>query len=257
MDHLLLHLRVVSAFVIREIATRYGRSPGGYIWAFLEPVAYVAMMSVLFGAFARLPPEGETFPLFFATGFIAYNMYNGMSGYLSSAISTNKNLLQYPSVSPIDPIVGRAVLQALTSIVVGMVILWAARLLEKHPHSVAWAPLLESTVCAWMLAAGIALANTVLFERFPLYEKIFGIVTRPLLMLSGVFFLPGQMPHPFREILLANPITQVVILFRQGIYGASVLDGLDLAYLFWFSLIFLFSGLFVFTVWPVARRHTR
>lgn len=74
-------------------------------------------------------------------------------------------------------------------------------------------------------------------------------------MLSGVFYIPGQLPHPFREVLLANPVTHIIILFREGFYGASVMDGLDLGYLFWFSLIVLFAGLFVFTTWPTARRQ--
>lgn len=226
------------------------------MWAFLEPIAYVAIMSVIFSAFARLPALGETFPLFFATGFIAYNMYSGMVSYLTSAVSANKGLLQYPIVSPIDPIVARGILQAVTSLLVAFVILWITRLGEKHPHSLLWGDLVEATVFAWILATGVALGNVVLFERFPLYDKLFGIIMRPLFMLSGVFYVPSQMPHPFREFLLANPVTQVVILFREGFYGADIMDGMDLPYLVWFSLILLFVGLFIFTVWPVARRQT-
>jgi len=255
LDHFKSHIRIVSAFLLREVATRYGRSPGGYLWAFLEPIAYVSVMSVIFGAFARLPALGESFPLFFATGFLAYNMYSGMASYLTSSVSANKGLLQYPTVSPIDPIVARGVLQAITSLLVAFVILWVTRHGEKHPHSLLWGDIIEAMVAAWALATGVALGNIVLFERFPLYEKLFGIIMRPLFVLSGVFYVPRQMPHPFREFLLANPVTHVVILFREGFYGADIMDGMDFSYLFWFSLILLSSGLFIFTVWPVARRQ--
>jgi capsular polysaccharide transport system permease protein len=249
-------MRVVFAFIIREIASRYGRSPGGYLWAVVEPIAYVGMMSLLFGALARAPALGTSFPLFFATGFIAYSMYNGMVGYLSSSISANKNLLQYPLVAPIDPFVGRAILQGLTSVVVAAVILWGAWLTEPHSPALNWAALIEATAFAWALAAGVALTNIVLFERFKLYEKIFGIVTRPLFLLSGVFYVPNQMPHPFQEVLLANPITQIIVLFREGFYGANVTDGFDMNYLFWCVLVTAFTGMFTFTMWPVGRLRT-
>jgi capsular polysaccharide transport system permease protein len=250
------HLRVVFAFIVREIASRYGRSPGGYLWAVVEPVAYVGMMSLLFGALARTPAMGTSFPLFFATGYIAYSMYNGMAGYLSSAISANKSLLQYPLVAPIDPFIGRAILQAMTSAMVAVIILWIARQTEPHPHEILWTALIEAIGLAWILAAGVALTNVVLFERFKLYEKIFGIITRPLFLLSGVFYVPSQMPHPFQDVLLANPITQIIILFREGFYGQSVTDGFDMSYLFWWVLPVAFVGLFTFTMWPVGRLRT-
>jgi capsular polysaccharide transport system permease protein len=253
MYHLITHMRVVLAFVTREVATRYGRSPGGYIWAFLEPIGYVGLMSVLFSALARHPLIGETFPFFFATGYIAYSMYAGMTAYLSSSITANKSLLQYPNVAPIDPVLGRAILQAATSLVVGGIILWGTRHMEKHAHDVLWSNVLEAILFAWMLALGVSLSNIVLFFRFPIYEKIFGIVMRPLFMLSGVFYVPGQMPHPYREVLLLNPLSHVVILFREGFYGVNVTDGLDFTYLFWFSWALLCGGLLIFTLWPTAR----
>ena len=30
--------RTISALIMREMQTTYGRSPGGYLWAVLEPV---------------------------------------------------------------------------------------------------------------------------------------------------------------------------------------------------------------------------
>jgi capsular polysaccharide transport system permease protein len=30
-------LRVQNALILREIATRYGRTPGGFLWAFWSP----------------------------------------------------------------------------------------------------------------------------------------------------------------------------------------------------------------------------
>lgn len=98
LNYLITHIRIVSAFVIREIATRYGRSPGGYVWALLEPVAFIGLMSVLIGSIGRMPALGTSFTLFYATGYLAFSMYKGMEGYLVSAVSGNKALMSYPKV---------------------------------------------------------------------------------------------------------------------------------------------------------------
>ena len=47
--------RTVVALILREMATTYGRSAGGYVWAILEPVLGVALLSVVFGMALDIP----------------------------------------------------------------------------------------------------------------------------------------------------------------------------------------------------------
>ncbi|MNV19197.1 Polysialic acid transport protein KpsM [compost metagenome] len=253
MDYLRTHMRIVSAFIIREIATRYGRSPGGYLWAFLEPIAFIGLMSTLMSAIGRSPPMGTSFTLFYATGYLAFSMYRVMENYLTSSVSANKSLLSYPNVAAFDAVIARFILQAGTSVVVSIVIIMAAMQTVRHPISLDWARVLEAAAAAWILAIGIALSNITLFFKFPLYRKAYENLTRPLLLLSGVFLLPTHLPHPFREWLLWNPVAHVVILFRQGFYGRASSDGLDIEFLTITACAALFLGMLIFTIWPVGR----
>ena len=68
-------LRTVLALMLREMSTTYGRSPGGYLWAILEPAGGIAMMSVAFGLVLRSPSLGTNFPIFYATGYLPFMMY--------------------------------------------------------------------------------------------------------------------------------------------------------------------------------------
>ena len=38
-------LRAIGALILREMATTYGRSPGGYAWALIEPVVGTAVLT--------------------------------------------------------------------------------------------------------------------------------------------------------------------------------------------------------------------
>jgi ABC-type polysaccharide/polyol phosphate export systems, permease component len=55
--------RAIMALILREIATTYGRSPGGYVWAVLEPAAGIALLTLIFSAGFRSPPLGTVFSL--------------------------------------------------------------------------------------------------------------------------------------------------------------------------------------------------
>ena len=49
-------MRTISALVLREMSTRYGRTPGGYIWSLLEPIAAILFLSLGFSLVIRTPP---------------------------------------------------------------------------------------------------------------------------------------------------------------------------------------------------------
>src|SRR5690606_15198503 len=86
-------VRTVTALMLREIATTYGRSVGGYIWAILEPVLGVALLSVLFSLALRSPGLGSNFPLFYATGFLPFAMFHDLSSKTAAAIRFSRPFL--------------------------------------------------------------------------------------------------------------------------------------------------------------------
>lgn len=246
--YLLTHIRIVSALLIREMSTRFGNKPGGYIWALLDPVAHVLMLTIIFRGIAHLPPLGSSFTLFFATGYIGFHFYQGTMGYLSDALKSNKALLSYPNVAPIDTLVARLVLQVGTMSVVGFIVISGSMATAKMTAPINWLPILASVLASTGLAFGVSLSNTVLFLKSPLYEKIYQIAMRPAFMVSGVFFLPDALPHPFREIIGYNPLVHLVALFRMGFYPEYRAVVLDLDYLLGWIFVCLMGGLTLFTL---------
>jgi len=242
------HLRVVTALVIREMSTRFGKNPGGYLWALLEPIAYIAFMSLIFMAIAHKPALGTSFPLFFASGFVCFQFYAAMAGYLNSAVNANRPLLSYPNVAPIDTISARFSLQFCTTCVVAICIIAPLIMQLKTTPTIRLSPILTAISLGSLIALGLALANNVLFQRFPLYDKIFGIVSRPLFLISGIFYLPDSLPPVARDAILINPIAHLVMLFRTGLYPEYRAIGFDLDYLLRVTTVLLFAGMAIFTI---------
>ncbi|RVG94217.1 ABC transporter permease [Sinorhizobium meliloti] len=249
------HFRVVAAMMVREVSTRYGSKPGGYAWALIDPVAHVAIMTLVFEAIARMPALGSSFALFFATGYLPFNFYQAMASYMTGAVKANKSLLNYPVVSPADVVVARYLVQILTSALVSVLVIFCVVALEDvHLHGVEFSRVVAACFLGSLLGLGVALVNLFFNSRGSLYEQVYGIVSRPMFLISGVFFLPDSLPHPFREIILYNPIVHVVMLFRTGFYPEYRAMGMDLQYLGEFTAVMIFLGLALFSLsWRQMR----
>jgi len=247
LEHVATHTRVVAALLIREMDARFGSKPGGYVWALLDPAAHVFLMTIVFQAIAHAPALGVSFPLFFATGYIAFQFYQATGSYLNGAVKANKSLLSYPNVAPIDTIFARYLLQLGTTVLVGLIVLGVIVAWMRAPLNLAWPAIIEAALVASGMGLGIGLINNVMFLKYALYEQIFTIVNRPLFLISGVFFLPDAIPHPYREIVLFNPLVHVVMQFRVGFYSEYRAAGLDMPYVYAFAFLTLFIGIVLFT----------
>lgn len=214
--------RVIVALILREMGTRYGRSPGGYLWAVLEPVGFIVILSVAFGLVMHTPPLGRSFLLFYATGFLPFHLYQSLQGTISASIRFSRPLLMFPAVTWLDAVAARFVLNLLTGlIVIGLVL--AGILMFEGSRAMLDLPMLMLALgLTALLGLGVGTLNCLLFGLFPLWETVWGIAMRPLILISGVFFLVEDLPRLAQEVLWFNPLVHVIALMRAGIYPTYV-----------------------------------
>ncbi|MCV9961162.1 ABC transporter permease [Pararhizobium sp. BT-229] len=253
MYHLTQHIRVVAALVIREMQARFGSKPGGYVWAVLDPLAHVAIMTVVFSTLARVPALGNDFALFFASGYLPFTFYQGMSSFVAGAVKSNRNLFSYPIVSPFDAAVARYILQFMTSVLVTIAVMLLCTSEGSHLHQLDLAPCVEAVAVASLMGFGMGMANISLFAAFPVYEKVFSLINRPLYLLSGVILIPDHMPAPVHDALMWNPLVHMIMWFRQGIYPEYAATGLDKLYVLECASVLLMIGICLFTASRTLR----
>jgi capsular polysaccharide transport system permease protein len=216
--------RAISALILREMATRYGRSPGGYIWALREPLGGIVALGFGFSLLVRTPPLGTSFLLFFATGFLPFAMYNNIGSNVGRCINFSRTLLFYPAVTWLDAVLARFILGLLTETLVMVVILTGLVLIADSR------------------TLGVGLMNCVLFGLFDIWMQIWNIAMRPLLLISGVLFLYESMPRAIEGILWYNPIIHITGLMRSGFYSSYEASYASTSYVLLFSTVCIFLG---------------
>ncbi len=210
--------RAISALMLREMSTRYGRTPGGYLWAVLEPLGMIVLLSFAFALMARVPAIGTSFLLFKATGFLILQIFTILGGQVGHALTFSKPLLRYPRVTWGDAILARFLLNTLVIFTVTALILTGVIIFEQVDVLLRWGPILGAMGLAAALGLGVGCLNCYLFTRFPVWQQIWSIATRPLFLISGVIFLYDDMPQMAQEILWYNPILHLTGLMRMGFY---------------------------------------
>lgn len=210
--------RTIAALMLREMATSYGRSPGGYLWEILEPTLALAILTAIFSAFLSNPPVGDSFPLFFATGYLPFMLFNDTANRMATAINFSRPLLAYPAVTFIDAMLARLILHALTNIIVSCIVFGFIILVLGATIRLDMGRIALAYGLAIALGFGIGALNSYLMTAFPVWERAWQILTRPLFVVSGVFTTYDGLPDIAQQVLIWNPLIHIVGLTRSGVF---------------------------------------
>ncbi len=235
--------RVITALILREIVTRYGRSPGGYLWAIIEPVMGIVILSLVFAMVSRSPPLGTNFPLFFATGILVFQHYVMVSSLLASAIRFSRPLLAYPAVTFMDAVVARLVLGSLTQFLVMALVLSGIIGLHGLKPIIDRGAILNAVAMATALGAGVGMINCYLFAVVPIWERTWSILNRPMFILSGILFMPENVPARWRDLYMINPLPHITSDMRRGFYATYEGSCAEPLYVWIISVVLIVIGM--------------
>lgn len=242
-------LRVITALMLREMTSTYGRSIGGYFWAIAQPLGGIVLLAVAFSLALRSPPLGTSFILFYSTGMLPFSTFNVMSNGVSSVISSNRGLLSYPVVTAIDAVLARFLLDLITQGIISLILLWGiVQGLGLHIN-LDLLVVVRGIFFAAVLGAGIGTLNCVLFGFFPTWKNIWAMLTRPLFLVSAILYIYEDAPQAFQQVMWFNPLVHLTGSTRAGVFGAYDPQYISFTYVLGIAL-----GSFVIGAW-LLRRH--
>jgi len=210
--------RAIFALMLREMSTTYGRSPGGYVWAILEPAAGIALLTAIFSAGFRNPPLGTSFSFFYAGGMLPLLMYIDVSNKVGQSIQFSRALLAYPRVTFIDALLGRLFLNFMTQIMVHVVVLSFILLVLQPDTTLNFVKIFQAYLLCFLFAAGVGTLNSFLTLAYPIWQTAWAVLNRPMFLVSCIFFIFEIVPEPYSDFLWYNPMVHIVGQMRDGYY---------------------------------------
>jgi capsular polysaccharide transport system permease protein len=235
--------RTIAALILREMSTTYGRSPGGYAWAVLEPILGIAVLTVVFQIGFAAPALGVSFPLFYATGMLPFLMFNDVAAKIADSLRFSKALMEYPRVTYFDALVARFILNGMTQALVAYLIFTGILMLFETRTILHFPSIFAGFAMALALGFGVGVVNCYMSTRFSLWQRVWAIGTRPLFIISCIFFVFDTIPQPYRDYLWWNPLVHIVGITRSGFYPFYDAAYVSAAYVMLISLVLSVLGL--------------
>lgn len=243
--------RAILALILREMSTRFGTQPGGYIWAIVQPLALIIVLSFAFSLLMRSPSLGTSFILFKATGLLVFQMFQQNTNLIARSLRFASSLLEYPRITWVDAILARFILNVMIGLIVSWIILTGIIIYDDVSTVLDWSKILAAYGLAALMALGIGTLNIYMFMRFTVMQNIWGILTAPLMIVSGVIMIYEDMPPLAQEYLWYNPLLHITGLMRDGFYPMYRPQYISFTYVLLWALVPLILGLLL------VRRHHR
>ena len=235
--------RVISALMIRELITRFGRENIGFLWMMAEPLLFAVLVGLMW-TFMKGPEEhGISVTAFVASGYIPLVMFRSTIGRAVRAFSANSSLLYHRQVTILDLILVRFLVELIGSMMAYLAIATLLGFFGLFPMPVDIGSLLLGWLIYGYFTLSVALILAPLSEVSDTLEKFMPVTTYLMVPFSGTFNMTSWLAPGLRDILLYSPPVSAMELQRYGIWGDKITPYYDIPYAVAVSTVLMLIGL--------------
>jgi capsular polysaccharide transport system permease protein len=238
---------VWRAIFLREALDRLFDMRFAWFWLLAEPVLHMGFLAFIFSVIRMRTVGNADIVVWIITGMLAFFLFRRTAVQVTHAVDSNRPLFTYRQVKPFDPAIARAVLEAFLMAIISLFILVVVSLLghETFPSDVLL--VIQAGFGLWLFGLGYGLIASVLIELVSEMEHVLKILMMPLYMISGVILPMVNIPLPYRDILMVNPVAHGLELVRMGFFPHyHVVPGLSMGYLYFWGIASVFLGLVMY-----------
>ena len=236
--------------VHRDLTSIYKQSLLGPLWFIIQPILTTVVLTVVFGNFAKISTDGLPPFLFYMSGLVLWNYFQGVLNGAASSLISNANVLRkvyFPRLLPPLSSVVTYLGHFLINFVVFLAFLTYFLVKGSAIHPTWWILLLPLLVlhCACVgLGAGLWLSAMTIKYRDVSFALPF--LTQLWMYATPVIYPASKVSANWKWLIAANPMAGVIELNRFAFLGTGSPDRVILISSFLVGLLLLISGLLVF-----------
>jgi lipopolysaccharide transport system permease protein len=214
------HRELLYFLAWRDIKVRYRQTALGVAWAVLQPVALMALFTLVFGRIAGLQDHtsGIPYSAFVLVGLVPWTFFSAAIGSSSQSVVVNVALVTktaFPRFLIPLAAVGVALLDFLIAFAVLLALLLAYGIVPDE--RIALLPFLVVGVSA--AAFGIGSLFAALAVSYRDFRYVVPFLLQLWLYTSPVIYPLSAVPREWAFLLLLNPLTGLIGGFRSSLLG--------------------------------------
>ena len=229
----------------RDIKARYTQSVIGIGWAVINPLITIAILTIIFGYWVKIPSDGLPYPLFVFAALVPWLYFSKSLDRASTSLTSEANLITkvyFPRV--IIPIA--STLGGLVDCLVGLVIVVAMGFWFGITPT--WGILALPLFLGLALATALAVSLwfSALHVRYHDIGAIAPLLIQVWMYASPVVYPVSMVPEQWRSVYSLNPMVGVIEGFRWALLGKAPPDFSFLTLSAGVVLVILYGGYLFF-----------
>lgn len=212
---------LLNELVIRDVKTKYRRSVLGVLWTLLNPLLMMAVLSVVFSRIFRF--DVDNYPLYLLSGQVIFTFFSTSTTMAMSAILDNAPLIKKVYVPKYMFVLSRtvsSVINLMASLSALIIVMFCTRSPLHYTVLLAVLPVLS--LVFFTFGVGMILATVAV--KFRDIVHLYSVLTTALMYLTPVIYPLSGLPVWVRRIVLINPLTSILEMFRGFIIYGTMPD---------------------------------
>ena len=206
----------------RDLRVRYAQTFLGILWAVIQPLATLAIFTLVFGRVVKVDTGGVPYPLFALAGMSMWTYFSTVMSQAGSSIIGAQNMIQKIYFPRLVIPLSKAVV-GLVDLAIGLLFLFGVMVWYRYipsAHSI-YLPLFLLLNIVAALSIGIWLSTLTI--RFRDFQYVVPFMVQFGLYTSPVGYPTSLVPEKFRLLYFLNPMAGVIEGTRWCLFGG---DGL-------------------------------
>ncbi len=235
-------------FVRRHLASRYRQMALGGLWAVLEPLAQLVLMSVVFGFLLRVQTNGYPYAVYVFAAMIPWHHFARTTMAVAGSLQENMALISkvyFPRlILPVAAVLRELFDTALQLVILLGVAAWFGFL--PSPWIVVVAPLVLVLVSLAALGVGLCAAGVIV--RYRDVRPALSIALQGGMYVSPVLYAASVVPAGLLFFYQLNPMYWPIEAFRWMLLGQPLTLSMALPVTVAMVAALLVAGLMLFAV---------
>ena len=217
--------QVLATLVRRDLRVRYARSVLGYLWTVVDPLAMAGVYFIVFTMILKARHTGyHPYFLYLLVGLLAWQWFSQSMTETSRALLSEARLVRSTNL-PRELWVVRVVLAKGIEFTLSLPVLalFTVFYVVKGQTHLHWTLLLFpiGMVLQFLLICGIGLILAPVTTLVTDTQRVVRIALRMGFYATPVLYSVDNAPHAIRTVLMFNPMTGVMEIYRAGLFGGQ------------------------------------
>ncbi|MFI3307221.1 MAG: ABC transporter permease [Mycoplasmatota bacterium] len=229
--------------VKKEIRGKYKGSFLGVLWSFLNPLLAVLVYAIIFPFIMK--NSIDNYLVYLITGFIPWTFFTLSIQMGMVSILANANIIKkvyFPRIIlPISSVTSALVNFCISLVIVLLFVIGSGIGVSLY---LIYLPIIILIQYIMLLGITFILSSVDIYARD--IENIVNFVIQMLFYGTPILYSKEIFPESIYFLLNLNPMTHIIDAYRAVLFYQTTPDFLSLGLTFFFSIILLFVGYFIF-----------